>query len=182
MVPFGRLREPMGGLNRASAVVVTGSDRSFDRDRLETTLRRYARPGVPILYAHSQITSIVDLYRAQSHAAASFAGKRMAALAGIARPERLINALESLGITIVLRRDFEDHHRYTQMEITEFAGAAKQADADGLITTEKDAANIPIEMIATLGLPLFVARIEFRWEQPAAIRTLALDALRKKDE
>jgi tetraacyldisaccharide 4'-kinase len=182
MVPFGRLREPLAGLARANAVVVTGSNRPFDRNRLETTIKRYAGSGVPILYAHSQITSMLDLNSGQSQAAAAFAGKRMAALAGIARPERLINDLESLGITIVLRRDFEDHHRYTREEIMELAVAAKQAGADGLITTEKDAANIPIEMIATLGLPCFVARIEFHWERPAEIRTLAFDALRKKDE
>jgi tetraacyldisaccharide 4'-kinase len=182
MVPFGRLREPLAGLARANAVVVTGSNRPFDRNQLETTIRRYARSGVPIVYAHSLIMSMLDLNSGQSQAAEAFAGKRMAAFAGIARPERLINDLESLGIPIVLRRDFEDHHRYTREEITELAVAAKQAGADGLITTEKDAANIPIEMIAMLGLPCFVARIEFHWERPAEIRTLAFDALRKKDE
>jgi tetraacyldisaccharide-1-P 4'-kinase len=44
-----------------------------------------------------------------------------------------------LGIKIVLRRAFEDHHQYTPAELKTLA----RQEADVLVTTEKDAMNLP---------------------------------------
>lgn len=180
MVPFGRLREPLTGLRRASAVIVTRSDPSMDRTHLEKTIRRYAKSGIPIYYSDSRISSLFDLKAGSRLSSDAMAGKRIAAFAGVARPERFFDDLEGLNVEIALRRVFNDHHRYTSEELLEIAGAARLAGAEAMITTEKDAANFPRETVALIELPLLIAQLEFRWERPDAIRAFALDAMKPK--
>src|SRR5262249_60977679 len=90
----------------------------------------------------------------------TFARRRIAAVSGVARPERFVADLERLEMQIALRRDFDDHHRYTREELSEIVELAREARAEAIITTEKDAANLPAGFVGSLALPFFAARIE----------------------
>jgi tetraacyldisaccharide 4'-kinase len=74
-------------------------------------------------------------------AVAKLAGTPALAFAGIADPDKFFATLEASGVTVVARRVFSDHHRYTADEI-----ARLMADADAqrltLLTTEKDMARL----------------------------------------
>ncbi len=167
MVPLGRLREPLAGMARADAVIVTRSDRPFDRKSLEAAIASRTRPGTPVFFARHIFSGFTRLGSDQPQAAITGS---VAALSGIARPDLFIADLEALGLKVVLRRDFPDHHRYTAAELRDFVAAARDADAQAIVTTEKDAANLPA--IEGLPLPVFAARIEFQCDDQDPFLTL----------
>jgi tetraacyldisaccharide 4'-kinase len=179
MIPFGRLREPITAMRRADAVIVTRSDQPFNRPAIENAIRRFARADTPIFYARHKMTELIRLDGAGGVSPADFARKRVAAVSGVARPDRFGADLERLGMEIALRRDFEDHHRYTREELSEIVERAREARADAVITTEKDAANLPAGFAGSSAPPIFAARIEFACENEWALKDLALRAIRR---
>jgi tetraacyldisaccharide 4'-kinase len=174
LVPFGRLREPLTALRRADAVIVTRSDQPFNRAALEVAIRSFAVADTPIFYAHHRMTGLVRLSDSEVFDPATFTQKRIAAVSGIARPHRFSADLERGKMKIVLRRDFDDHHRYTRKELVEIIEAARQSQAEAIITTEKDAANLPDGVADSSLIPVFAARIEFGCEDEAALKELVL--------
>jgi tetraacyldisaccharide 4'-kinase len=177
MIPFGRLREPVTAIGRADAVIVTRSDQPFDRRALENAIRKFVRAEAPVFYASHRMTGLISLDDAGVAGPADFAGKRVAAVSGVARPDRFVADLERLGMEIALRRDFDDHHRYTREELSEIVERAREARAEAIITTEKDAANLPAGLAGPLTLPIFAARIEFACENEEALKDLALSVI-----
>jgi tetraacyldisaccharide 4'-kinase len=172
MVPFGRLREPITAMRRADAVIVTRSDQPFDRHALENAIRKFARAEAPVFYAGHKMTELVSLGGDMVASPAEFAGKRVAAVSGVARPDRFVADLERLGMEIALRRDFVDHHRYTREELSEIVESAREVRAEAIITTVKDAANLPAGFAGHFALPIFAARIEFECENDEALKDL----------
>jgi tetraacyldisaccharide-1-P 4'-kinase len=73
---------------------------------------------------------------------------------------------------IALRRDFDDHHRYTRKELSEIVERAREARAEAVITTEKDAANLPAGFAGSSATPVFAARIEFLCDNDDALKDL----------
>ncbi|MEK6374616.1 MAG: tetraacyldisaccharide 4'-kinase [Acidobacteriota bacterium] len=65
-------------------------------------------------------------------------GKRIFAFAGLADNEQFFEALRACGATLVGTRGFPDHHRYTAADLA----AIRNAEADLIVTTEKDAVKI----------------------------------------
>lgn len=174
VIPFGRLREPITAMRRADAVIVTRSDQPFDRRSLEAAIRRFARANTPIFYAHHKMTKLIRLSDGQVVGFTDFVQKRIAAVSGIARPDRFVADLEQMGMNIALRRDFEDHHRYTREELPEIIERALEARSEAIITTEKDAANLPADFASSSAAPIFAARIEFGCEDERGLKDLVL--------
>ena len=180
MIPYGRLREPLEALRRADAVIVTRSDQLFDRELLEITIERYARVNTPIFYAYHRMMNLISLTDGRIGGLGEFAGKKVAALSGIARPGRFVADLERLGMEIALRCDFDDHHRYRPEELSSVIERATAARAEAIIMTEKDAANIPYGALNSSAIPVFAARIEFGCEKELELKDLILRAIRRR--
>ncbi len=178
MIPFGKLREPLAGLRRADAVIVTRSDQPFDKAALLKTVECYARHNTPVFFAHHEMTRLHRLGSEENLPLATFAQQAIAAVSGIAKPERFNEDLQRAGMKVVFRRDFEDHHRYTAAEFAELLREAGAADAKALIVTEKDAANLSSEMIRQSPLPVYAAQIEFRCEQEPRLKEMLMNAAR----
>jgi tetraacyldisaccharide 4'-kinase len=177
MVPFGRLREPITAMRRADAVIVTRSDQPFDRPALERAVGRFARADTPVFYAYHKMTELIGLAGGGDADPADFAPKRVAAVSGVARPDRFVADLQRLGMEIALRRDFDDHHRYTHEELSEILERAREARAQAVIMTEKDAANLPAGFAGPPAPPIFAARIEFACENEEALKGLVRRAI-----
>jgi tetraacyldisaccharide 4'-kinase len=67
-------------------------------------------------------------------------GRRVFAFAGLADNEQFFHSLAVEGLKVVGTRQFADHHRYTEREVAGILAAG--ADADAIVTTEKDAVKI----------------------------------------
>lgn len=179
MVPFGRLREPLTELRRADAVIVTRSDRLANvaaKAELIETITKLACPNTPIFFARHRMTRLRNLQSQQFISLAEFAGKNVAAVSGIARPESFNQDLKAAGMQIVLRRDFADHHRYSLPEFAQILADAEAVHAEAIIITEKDAANLPVKSVEQASLPVFAAQIEFHCDEESALKEMLLES------
>jgi tetraacyldisaccharide 4'-kinase len=126
VVPAGPLRAPLVDQIRcADAVLVIGRGSAGD-----AAIRSAAKGGKPVYEAQL----------APRHAA-TFAGRRLLAFAGIADPGKFYRSLEALGADVVATEDFPDHHAFTPAERDALAA---RADREGLllVTTRKDAVRL----------------------------------------
>jgi len=132
-LPGGRLREPVGTLARADAVVVEG-----DLDRARP---RLAALGVSRAF---RLTRRLEGPRplAGDGAVRLPRGARVFALAGIARPERFAADLEAAGWTVAGSRWFRDHHPYSRADVDRVIAEAAAVRAESILTTEKDVVRL----------------------------------------
>jgi tetraacyldisaccharide 4'-kinase len=141
MPPGGRLREPMDGLARADAVLVTKlpEDGSGVMDEIGQTVAKMAGK-IPVLAARLEPTSI---RRPEGVTGPDvLAGAGVLAVAALGRPEGFAELLRSAGANVVETRWFSDHHRFTGDEIGELLERARELDAV-VVTTAKDAVKLP---------------------------------------
>jgi tetraacyldisaccharide 4'-kinase len=83
------------------------------------------------------------------------------AFCGIARPEGFTKMLAAQGYEPMDTMIFPDHHAYDDGDIRRLIERARQAEANGFVTTEKDAVKLtPIlhDHLAAIG-PIVVARL-----------------------
>jgi tetraacyldisaccharide 4'-kinase len=138
LLPAGLLREPMTGLSRAQAVVITRSDlvRPDQLAEIERTLRQ-VNPSLVIARAIHAPT-LVPLSNNQHMSLADLAGRRVYAFCGIGNPKAFFEILTRLGADLVGSMAFDDHHACTQVDIQGIGQEAEAAKADLILTTEKN--------------------------------------------
>ena len=113
LLPFGRLREPLSSLGRASAVVAPEDLAALLAEPNVWHIRRR-------LVLHEPVAT------------------RPLAFCGLARPRQFWQSLNDIGIYPVGTYAFGDHHRYNAKDIALLQRLARQHDANGFVTTEKD--------------------------------------------
>jgi len=144
LLPAGRLREPLSALARADAVVLTSGapEGAFPLD------------GKLVWRAHRTIAPC-DL------------PKHPLAFCAIARPQHFFVQLRNAGIDLAGEASFRDHHQYTEKDIRELMAMAARAEADGFVTTEKDAVNLGGYFSALKPLVVVPAKMELAEAQGA---------------
>ncbi len=126
--PLGRLREPLESLARADTILLTRCDPGQDTSALERMLARYNAQS-PVF--RSRVVAVEWV------GGLGISGKA-AAFCGLGDPRSFWHTLDELGMETAWRREFMDHHSYSPRELKELA-----AGVDTLLTTEKDAMNLP---------------------------------------
>lgn len=156
VLPRGILREPAKNISRASFICITKA-RSGDTTALRSRIRELnATAG--IMECNHDPTALVDAFTRERHGLEKLRGMRVYAVSGIAAPLSFENSLEKLGATILERRHFADHHRFSQQETIEIVNRAQEIGADAVITTEKDA--VRMTRIDRRAVPVLFLRIE----------------------
>jgi len=131
LLPRGPLREPAASLARAHLVWIrAGSGSAFDPE---------GRLAVRAQYAPSVALSP----RGDRQPPTVIRDRRTYAFAGIARPRGFVRTLQQLSANLVGSRFFPDHHLFTKAELDGLLRDAKGANAEMLITTEKDRVRLP---------------------------------------
>jgi len=133
VLPLGRLREPLKALRRASAIVIMRAEQGGIYGGLEGAIRRW-NPTAPVFRAR-----LVERgwFNARSGEPGTPPGP-CAAFCALGNPDSFWRSLRRQDLEVVSRRPFPDHHRYTRAELTELGAVAPV-----LLTTEKDAMNLP---------------------------------------
>lgn len=156
VLPAGRLRESRAGAARADAVVVTKCDADLSaaaQQDIARRVRRYARPGVPVLFSCYAYGSPVPL--PGTAAVGTALALDVLVLTGIAQPGPLLAYLAGAGYRVHHHAAFPDHHAFTPAEVR--AVAARLAPGHGVLTTQKDAARLLAPALHTevAALPVF---------------------------
>lgn len=164
VMPMGDLREPVSGLRRADAVLLSGVDflSKDDREALERRLKCLSH-GAPVFGCNRVPVSIRRIKDSDTQPAVWLRGRRAVAFCGIGRPESFVDGLESLGAIVLEYLVFPDHHKYSMDELAQLERSKAAHEAELIITTEKDAARLggrTIEDLYVLGIELEIGKRE----------------------
>ncbi|MEX2220939.1 MAG: tetraacyldisaccharide 4'-kinase [Candidatus Rokuibacteriota bacterium] len=154
--PRGMLREPLAGLARAHAVLVTNPAGAEPVEAVTAMVRRF-NPSAVVLAASYHHEDAVETQSSRRLPVAELAGRRLMAFAGLGSPLGFADTLDAAGIRRVAFAEFPDHHWFTPGDLAELAREARAAGAQGLITTEKD--WIRLRDLPPPPLPLWVLRV-----------------------
>ncbi|MBX3744323.1 MAG: tetraacyldisaccharide 4'-kinase [Verrucomicrobiae bacterium] len=157
LLPRGTLREPPSHLARAHVIFITKSDGNTValRERIAAL-----NPKAPIIECVHHPLYFEDVFTGERQAISFIAGRRIAALSGIAQPESFEEGARKLGAEVVYQRRFADHHRFTQKELIDAINRSKKRRAELLITTQKDAVRFP--KLDRRDLPIYFMRVEIK--------------------
>jgi tetraacyldisaccharide 4'-kinase len=132
LLPAGPLREPARALARARAVLALGDESALPR--LPT-----APAGTPVFVG--RVVPTATVVAADGGVAVHDLGllprRGVVAVAGVARPERFWDLLARLGVEVVERLRFPDHHPYAARDLARIREAAA-GRGRVVVTTEKD--------------------------------------------
>jgi tetraacyldisaccharide 4'-kinase len=153
LLPAGPLREPLAACRSADILVVSRKcERPFIEARDTHTFS--------VFYAQTRLLGFRRFGSDSRHKYLSDlgAGRRFVAFCGIGNPEAFFDDLSRWDVAVAEKRAFSDHHKYSARELEQLLSRAEACGAGGLITTEKDAENLPP---ANPRLPIWIAVIDF---------------------
>ncbi|QDU96181.1 tetraacyldisaccharide 4'-kinase [Lignipirellula cremea] len=163
LLPRGYLREPLTGLSRADAIVLTRADMidAPARAELRKTVQRYNRtaPWSEVIHAPQCLRNASG----DEQPIAPGERPRIAAFCGIGNPAGFRHTLEACGYEIAAWREFPDHHSYTRTDIESLAGwAAELSDVAALLCTHKDLVKIEVDRLGALPLWALLIGMQFQ--------------------
>jgi tetraacyldisaccharide 4'-kinase len=135
MVPVGRLREPLIGLKRADCFVLTRCEQVDSIETLKSELTKLSGDR-PIFVSRMRSTGIKALDESPLET------KSVAAFCAIGNPNSFFEQLRRSGYGLRMEKTYPDHHIYTQTDVDNLINAARDANAQALITTAKDAVKL----------------------------------------
>jgi tetraacyldisaccharide 4'-kinase len=140
LFPRGILREPISALQRGDALILTRSDvpatTAFD-DHIPLA------PNQPV-FRSFHVSHVYKVMQGKTieYDQGGLKGCRVYAFAGIARNDDFRHTLKAFECKIKGFLAFPDHHRYSSSDIDKILRSAQAAEAEVLITTEKDHARM----------------------------------------
>jgi len=153
--PLGGLREPLSALRRADAFVITRTVEEREYRGLRNRLHAL-NANAPIFRAVVEPLYWVNERTQQpGHPPEG----PLAAFCGLANPASFWESLKTLRIQPAFSWTFGDHHGYQWTELQRLAQQARVHSSSALLTTEKDAANLP----ERAGEILMNASVELYW-------------------
>lgn len=156
VLPRGLLREPVKNIARSNFIFMTKSS-GKNSDNLKQKLRTL-NPSAEISECTHNPKHLTDISTKEIKPLEFLAGKRIAAVSGIASPVGFENELKRLGAHVVYFKRFTDHHRYTPDEIKALIEKAQGKGVEIIVTTEKDAVRFP--KIENIHIPVCFLRVE----------------------
>ena len=148
VLPRGLLREPIGSLRRAHAVMLTRCDLvpvEIVQAIRDTAMR--VKPEMPIV----ESTHRPAQWRNASQQTApleALNGRPIAGFCGLGNPEAFRQTLVKLGLNVMAWRTYPDHHPYAKCDVEDLRSWARQLPADAaVVTTQKDLVKIRLDRL-----------------------------------
>jgi tetraacyldisaccharide 4'-kinase len=147
LLPRGILREPISALKRGDAFVLTRSDSAPDYIRQVTVDKiKNLAPGKPVfrsfyvpnLYKPVNNKNSMSGIELQNFDSGLLHGRRVVAFSGLAGNNDFRRTVESLKCDLIDFFEFPDHHKYTKTDLQTIMQSSINAQAEFILTTEKD--------------------------------------------
>ena len=138
LLPAGLLREPIAGLWRAQAAVITRCDQ-VSEERLAEIERQLQRVNPDMILAssiHAPVSTVTE--RGTQVGLDQLRGKRVCAFCGLGNPVAFFDTVRRVGGVLVGCRVFDDHHAYTSGDLSQIRRLAAEQKAEYIMTTQKD--------------------------------------------
>ena len=115
---------------------------------------------------------LVPIADGQPQTIESLRGRRVLAMSAIGDPEGFETTLAELGSEVVGSMRFPDHHAYAASDVDKALVSAVDANADMILTTEKDRVKLDAAWLGDNANRMFALRIEFRFDDPNAMQAI----------
>jgi len=173
LLPLGRLREPLAGIRRADAVLLTRTQPGQDYGDLVERVRAY-KTAIPCFRVTqklvvSSVSKDLDFVGLERLTALAFAG--------IANSAQFFDSLRKQGTNLPGTMGFPDHHRYRTEDLDRIKTVCQNQGIETVVTTEKDLQNFDASAVAPLHL--VVVRVLFELEENGDIKKMILAAAKK---
>lgn len=164
VIPLGRLRESPQAIQRADIVVlVKGGDsppEQFTPERWKALC-----PSAELFSAHRHCTGVSMTESRSLGPVEEIQGRKLVAFCGIAQPTQFFRDLRGHGLTVTESLVYPDHHRYSPSDTRNIILHAMECGAEALITTAKDAMNLPPRAFGNW--PCYIFEIEMKLDDEA---------------
>jgi tetraacyldisaccharide 4'-kinase len=171
LLPGGILREPLEGLKRADAIVLTRANLTGNIENLKTEIRKY-NSHCPIFCSQTKIIGLNDLDDFfQIKDQKTKAKDQAVAFCGLGNPNGFYEQLKKEGFNLAGFKNFPDHHQYQQPDVIKIEQLAKEKGAQILLTTAKDAVKL---RSLKFTIPCLVVEIEIKIDDEIAFQELIL--------
>jgi len=162
LLPRGILREPPSSLSRADALIITRFNFASDQirqttiDKIKSTAHGkqiFISSHVPNIYKPVKNKDNILSMNLQPCAPDFLHKRRIIAFSGLAQNNNFRKSVKTLKCNLINFLDFPDHHNYTETDLKTIIKTAVDAEAEFILTTEKDYVRIlsrtswPIELV-----------------------------------
>lgn len=141
LLPRGPLREPIGNLKRAHALILTRCDQADDVEEIIRYLQ-LSFPKIPIFKSVHRPYKLHTIGEGEILDPHALPGKKTLAFSGIANPKAFLGMLTKMGINVVRFKEYPDHYDYSGMDLSQIQKEAASLGVQTIITTEKDMVRI----------------------------------------
>lgn len=143
VAPLGYLREGLTALQDADAVVLSRVDQvAPDKvEQIKSKLSPYLPPKVVWATIKYVPTGVFTGSGELKYSISDLKGMKAVAAAAVASPGSFFDLLESLGLELVEKKVFPDHHYFSSEDIDQLIAKAKEENAT-IIVSEKDIVKI----------------------------------------
>ena len=141
LLPGGWLREPVGSLARATAVVITHAESTSPSAVEEIAKRvRIINPDIPIAVTEHTWTELrIANDRVDAASQVNWLeGKRVLAVCAIARPRPFLSGIHDAGAETVAQVVLPDHAAYTARRVAHILATAQEHKVEAIVCTGKD--------------------------------------------
>jgi len=156
LLPAGRLREPLNGLQRAHVVVISRMELG-DPQPLACRVAEI-NPHAKIFRSATKLCGLKEISSGETGSRENWRSKRVLAFCGIGNPQTFFQDLRKWEFSLASEEVFPDHHAYMETELSRLSKKARQKGAAALLTTEKDGMNFPTGWKADL--PILACAIQ----------------------
>jgi tetraacyldisaccharide 4'-kinase len=134
-MPGGRLRERLTAATAADAALITAG--------YDTAAERIGRAfGIAQVFRVTRSIGAPRTIGTPRDSVVVPSGSRVFVVTGIARPDRFVADISSVGWEMSGMIEFRDHHRFTARDVRRIAAAAQAVGSAIVLTTEKDAVRL----------------------------------------
>lgn len=163
VLPAGLLREPLTSVKRAGAVVITRSDQVSEEKLagIEERLRSINEAMIIARSIHAPVCA--KTIGNKETGLEQLRDKEIFAFCGIGNPDAFLNTIEALDVELVGSKIYNDHHHYTDNDVTDIYNQAAVLEADLILTTQKDWTKTALLAPSKQDLPLAYLAIELRF-------------------
>ena len=164
VLPAGLLREPLGALKRAGAIVITRSNQApeIQVHVLKERLRSINPRAAIARSVHVPIN--VRMLKGMSISIESLKGQNVYAFCGIGNPDGFFGMLRDMGLRLMGERVYDDHWDYSAADLKDIHDEAIGLGADIVLTTQKDWTKAALAAAWEGDEPLVLGYLDIRLE------------------
>ena len=156
VLPRGKLREPIAGLKRATAFLLTRTDEKPKTEGINENLTQLR--NIPIFTSIHKLQDVIKGDYSEKWPISNLARKKVCAFCGIAKPDSFKKSLLAAEADILSLDAFPDHHNYNRTELEIIKKKFYNNRADLIITTQKD--GMRLQNFADFLSIIYMMRIE----------------------